>query len=55
MPNPQLLTIAPKRILGLTNVGNDKDAFMRDTLAPLIRPGMQVYAELVTVLFEDQP
>ena len=35
-----------KRILGITQGGNDKNAFMRNTLAPLIRPGMAVYALL---------
>jgi len=40
-----------KRILGLTGVGNSKDAFMRDTLAPLIREGTTVYAELERDVF----
>jgi predicted ATPase len=35
-----------KKLLGLTRCGNNTDAFMRDTLAPLITPGMQVFAEL---------
>lgn len=37
---------AARRLLSLTGAGNDKDSFMRDTLAPLVRPGMSVYAEL---------
>ena len=37
---------AARRILNLTTAGNSKDTFMRDTLAPLIRPGTPVYAEL---------
>ncbi|MCW1991146.1 AAA family ATPase [Bradyrhizobium diazoefficiens] len=35
-----------KRLLGLTRVGNTTETFMRDTLAPLIRPGMVSYDEL---------
>jgi energy-coupling factor transporter ATP-binding protein EcfA2 len=34
------------RILGLTRAGNNTDTFMRDTLAPLIRPGMATFEEL---------
>jgi hypothetical protein len=32
-----------KRALGITRGGNSTDAFLRDTLAPLIRPGMPTY------------
>jgi len=35
-----------KALLGLERCGNDKDAFMRDTLAPLIVPGMATYERL---------
>lgn len=35
-----------KRLLGLNGAGNNADAFMRDTLAPLIIPGMQTYTAL---------
>jgi predicted ATPase len=35
-----------KRILGLVQAGNDKNAFMRNTLAPLIKPGMAIYDHL---------
>lgn len=35
-----------KKILNLTAKGSDSAAFMRDTLAPLIKPGMNIYAEL---------
>lgn len=35
-----------RRLLGLTGAGGNWDAFARDTLAPLVRPGMAVYAEL---------
>lgn len=40
-----------KRILTLTQVGNDRLAFARNTLAPLIKPGMAVYAELKADIF----
>ena len=42
---------ACKRILALANPGNDTKAFMRVTLAPLIKPGMQVYGELKRDIF----
>jgi predicted ATPase len=35
-----------KKLLGLTRCGNNTDAFMRDTLAPLVKPGMASFAEL---------
>jgi len=35
-----------KTLLSLTQVGNTSDAFMRDTLAPLVTPGMSTYADL---------
>ena len=40
-----------KRILALTQGGNDKNSFMRNTLAPLIRPGMAIYTELRKDIF----
>lgn len=40
-----------KKILGLTQVGNDRNAFMRNTLAPLIKPGMVVYNQLKMDIF----
>ena len=40
-----------KRILGLRQVGNDAKAFMRVTLAPLVKPGMAVYQELANDIF----
>lgn len=40
-----------KRILGLTQAGNDRHAFARNTLAPLIKPGMTVYATLKQDIF----
>ena len=40
-----------KNILGLTNPGNNTKTFMRDTLAPLVKPGMKVYDELKRDIF----
>ena len=42
---------ACKNVLGLTQCGNDAKTFMRDTLAPLIKPGMAVYEELKRDIF----
>lgn len=42
---------AAKKILSLTQSGNDAPAFARNTLAKLIRPDMAVYAELQKQLF----
>lgn len=35
-----------KQVLGLTQCGNDAEAFERLTLAPLVKPGTKVYQEL---------
>ena len=43
--------LACKSILELTNPGNDAKAFMRDTLAPLIKPAMKVYEDLKQDVF----
>jgi hypothetical protein len=40
-----------KRILGLTQCGNNKCAFIRDTLAPLITEDTNVYRELESEIF----
>ena len=40
-----------KRVLGLTNIGNDAKTFMRDTLARLVEPGMTVYEEVKRDIF----
>ena len=45
---------ACKSILGLTQCGNDAKTFMRDTLAPLIEPGMKVYDELKCDIFGEE-
>ncbi len=43
--------VACRNILALTQRGNDPKTFMRDTLAPLIQPGMKVYEELKSDIF----
>ena len=43
--------LACKNILGLTNPGNTVKTFMRDTLAPCVRPGMGVYDQLKHDIF----
>ena len=40
-----------KTVLQLTNPGNNTKTFMRDTLAPLIKPGMTVYDDLKRDVF----
>ena len=50
-PASGLIYNACKSILQLTNPGNDTKAFMRDTLSPLIKPGMTVYDELKRDIF----
>ena len=45
---------ASKRILCLTQVGNNAKTFMRDTLAPLIKPDMRVYEELKRDIFDPE-
>lgn len=40
-----------KKILDLNRGGNTKDAFFRDTMAPLITPDTQVYQELKREIF----
>lgn len=42
-----------KRTLNLSGVGNDSKAFMRSTLAPLIKSEMNVYVELRADIFEQ--
>ena len=43
---------ACKSILKLANPGNNTKTFMRDTLSPLIKPGMAVYEGLKRDIFE---
>jgi len=40
-----------RTLCGLTSSGNTSDAFLADTLAPLIRPPMTVYQELESTIF----
>ena len=42
---------ACRDVLGLANAGSNVRAFMRDTLAPLVKPGMSVYDELERDIF----
>ena len=46
--------LACKQVLGLTRVGNTTQAFMRDTLARLVKPEMVVYDELKRDIFGSQ-
>ena len=43
--------LACKQLLGLTQLGSDAKAFMRDTLAPLINLGTMAYDELKRDIF----
>ena len=45
------LRVACKRLLSLNQCGNTTMAFMRDTLAPLIKPGMRGYEDLKRDIF----
>lgn len=44
-----------KRLLGLQRCGNNTDAFMRDTLAPLVVPPMQTYKALKSAVIDKLP
>jgi predicted ATPase len=46
---------AAKRILQLQRAGSTKAAFLRDTVAPLLRPGMPSYEELKKCVFGVAP
>lgn len=39
-----------KQALGLTQCGNDAEAFARLTLAPLVKPGTNIYQELAAIV-----
>ena len=47
------LYIACKQSLGLVGCGNTTETFMRDTLAPLVRPDMKTYCQLREDIFGD--
>ena len=42
-----------KRILSLTRCGNTADAFLRDTMAPLITPDTSIYRKLEDDIFGE--
>ena len=42
-----------KKILGLTQCGNRPDSVLRDTMAPLITPDMEIYKQLERDIFGD--
>lgn len=44
---------ALKRILGLSRCGNTADNFLRDTIAPLITPDMEIYKKLENDIFKE--
>lgn len=46
--------LACKEILELSNPGNDAKTFMRDTLAPLVERGSEVYSELKSDIFGQE-
>ncbi|NYT85021.1 AAA family ATPase [Pollutimonas harenae] len=51
-----VIYVEAKRILSLTQVGNDAQAFARNILSKLIKPGMAIYDQLRLDVFEsDQP
>lgn len=41
-----------RRLLSIPNAGSSREAFGRDVLAPLIRPGMDVYRDLKACIFD---
>jgi predicted ATPase len=46
------ISVGLKRLLSLQRAGNNTDAFMRDTMAPLIVPGMQTYDDLKSAIID---
>lgn len=42
-----------KKLLGITACGNNGEAIMRDTIAKLITPDMNIYKELENIIFGD--
>lgn len=53
-PSSGLIYDACRKMLVLTQCGGDAKSFMRDTLAPLIKPEMNVYRELKHDIFGTQ-
>ena len=52
-PVVQRIQQQAEKILGLTHSGNTVESFMRNTLAPLIQPDMEVYKELEKDIFGE--
>ncbi|WP_186069227.1 AAA family ATPase [Burkholderia gladioli] len=48
-----VIYVKAKKILEITKVGDDQMAFARNTLAPLIKPGMVVYEDLKRDIFKN--
>ena len=46
--------LACKDVLEMSNPGNDAKTFMRDTIAPLIKPGTRAYDELKRDIFDRE-
>lgn len=49
------LYVELKRLLSLTAVGNTKETFMSDTIAPLMDPSMETYKQLKADIFGSAP
>jgi hypothetical protein len=45
--------VEARRLLGIRDGGNDTRSFLRDTVAPCVRPGMVTYDELRVDVFGD--
>lgn len=43
--------VSLKQVLGLRQCGNTADAFLRDTMAPLIKPHTEIYKQLEREIF----
>lgn len=52
-PIAQDIHVAAQNALKSVNLGNSKESFMRDILAPLIQPGMKVYEKLHKDIFDE--
>ena len=46
--------LACKEVLEMSDPGNDAKTFMRDTMAPLIKPGTKAYDELKRDIFREE-
>ena len=52
-PIVQQVHVAAQKILKSANLGNTRESFMMDELAPRIQPGMQVYEQLEKDIFGE--